>query len=218
MSKSIANSGFDRGIDFEPIKNKLIDEFNKQYNIYKTSKSTILAGRYLIYLLIEIIQLRNGSRITEAINAYKLFSVKGIDQRVIVKLCKSETRRNTWVLDKEKNCKVQKEITTKLRPRDMMFPREWLDEIDINKLIFELYSIHEDLLNDSELRLTICKFMNRKFKCNTHSLRYALINYLMYVEKRPLPDIAQFVGHTNTNQLVTYTQRKNSNQIFDLKI
>jgi hypothetical protein len=116
MSKSNINSGFDRGfdrgVDYEPMKENLINEFNKQYNIYKTSKNIIRASKCLIYLLIEIIQLRNGSRITEAINAYKLFTEKGIDQRVIVKICKSQTRKKAWVLDKEKNCKVQKEIIT----------------------------------------------------------------------------------------------------------
>ena len=56
------------------------------------------------------------------------------------------------------------------------------------------------------------------FSCNTHSLRYAFINHMIYVENRPLPDIAKFVGHKNINQLVTYTQQKNCNKIFDLDV
>lgn len=210
--------GFDRGIDYLPIKQKLLDEFDKQYKIYSKGKNTKRASRSLIYLLIELIQLRNGSRILEAINAFKLFAEKGIEQRVSVKICKSEAKKKVWKLNQEKNIKEETEITTKLRNRDIMFPKTWFNDCDIYKLIKELYNLHEELINDDKLKITICKYMIYNFQCNTHSLRYAFINYMLYKEKRPMTDVAKFVGHKNINQLVTYTQQKNCDQIFDLDI
>ena len=210
--------GFDRGIDYLPIKQKLLDEFNKQYKIYSKGKNTKRASRSLIFLLIELIQLRNGSRITEAINAFKLFAEKGIEQRVTVKICKSEAKKKVWKLNEEKNIKEKKEVTTKLRTRDIMFPKTWFNDLDINELINKLKESHEELINDDKLKVTICKYMIHNFDCNTHSLRYAFINYMLYKEKRPMTDVAKFVGHKNINQLVTYTQQKNCDQIFDLDI
>lgn len=212
--------GFDRGIDYEPIKKKLLDEFNRQLKIYSIGKNTKRASRSLIYLLIELIQLRNGSRITEAINAFKIFAKKGIEQRVTVKICKSETKKKVWKLNQEKNIKEQKEIMTKLRTRDIMFPKIWFNKLDIDiyKLINKLSNSHTELINDKKLKITICKYMIHNFDCNTHSLRYAFINYMLYKEKRPMTDVAKFVGHKNINQLVTYTQQKNCDQIFDLDI
>ena len=99
-----------------------------------------------------------------------------------------------------------------------MFPKAWVNKDDINELIINLYNTNNELINNSLLKKSICKYMNRKFNCNTHSLRYAFINYFLYIEKRPIPDVAKFVGHANINQLVTYTQRKNCEQIFDLDI
>lgn len=218
MSNNKKYIGFDRNIDYEPIKKQLINEFNIQYNIYKNGKNIKRASNTLIFLLIEMIQLRNGSRITEAINGFKLFCKKGINQRVTVKICKTEAKKKVWRLNKEKNCKEQKEIITKMRVRDLMFPKGWIDKNNIEELIKNLYLTNYKLINNPLLKKSICKYMNRKFKCNTHSLRYAFINYMLYREKRPMTDVAKFVGHANINQLVTYTQQKNCDQIFDLDI
>lgn len=93
--------GFDRGFDYEPIKKQLIDEFNRQFKIFSGGK-ILRSSRSLIYLIIELIQLRNGSRITEAINAFRIFCKNGIDNRATVKICKSETNKKVWKLNVEK--------------------------------------------------------------------------------------------------------------------
>ena len=41
---------------------------------------------------------------------------------------------------------------------------------------------------------------------------------MIYEEKRQSNDVAKFVGHVNVNQLVTYTQQKNCDKIFELDL
>jgi len=165
-----------------------------------------------------MIQLRNVSRITEAINAFKTFVDKGIEFRAIIKICKSEAIKTAWVKSADGKVKTQKRIITKPRYREIMFPITWLNKININKLIKQIIELNKSLMENVLLKKSICKYMERHFDTNTHSMRYALINHLIYVEKRPITDVAKFVGHRNVNQLVTYTQQKNTDQIFDLDI
>lgn len=207
--------GFDRGIDFDKIKPLLLAELYKQYEIYKNSNFKTRAYRSLIFLLIELIQLRNGSRITEAINAFKLFISNGVTDKVRVKICKTGAAKKGWVLNKETNVKELKPVATQIRTRQMSFPSSWINNIDMQSLLKDLASEENDLINHNGLQVLICKYMTRKFNCNTHSLRYAFINYMVYKNKKPIEIIAKFVGHKDTKQIITYTQRKHVNDIFD---
>lgn len=232
--KRRALSGFDMGMDYLPIKKQLMDEFIKQYNIYQTKNAVKKATKCLIFLLIEIIQLRNGSRVTEAINAFKIFGKSGIKKKAQVKIGKSVAKKNAWIHNKELDIKEKKQVLTTQRDREMMFPITWFEENnifekEISLLITDLCENNEELLKQQDrkleqegkiytLRQKIYNYMKNNFKCNTHSLRYAFINHLIQEKKTPLPDVAQFVGHKSMNQLLTYTQRKHSNKIFDLEM
>lgn len=212
------DSGFDKGIDYEPTKQRLIEDFMKQLKSFRKSGYTKRSSKRLIFVMIELIQLRNGSRITEAINAFKLFGERGSTAgKVVVKICKSETPRMKWVLSEDKLTKVRKTIVSKPRYREMMFPTQWLPSMDIDGLIAEVIALNPNI-KPSLMKTSVCKYMQRYHDTNTHSLRYAFINYLIYEQKRPITDVAKFVGHSNVGQLVTYTQKKNSDQIFDLDI
>ena len=204
-------TGFDRGIDFEPMKEALIKEFKIQLDKFQHSGFFKRSSKAIIFLLIEMIQLRNGCRITEAINAFKKFIKKKTIDKVKVKICKSEAKKKVYVKGEIKDTKVLKEIMTKPRFREIMFPTSWLEgcHCNIKKLMTNVHGHNEGLLEKEDLGKAICKYMMRRFKSNTHSLRYAFINYLLFVEEKPMAVVAKFVGHRNTNQLVTYTQQKN---------
>jgi hypothetical protein len=208
--------GFDRDVDFEPIKEQLTNEYIKQADKYLTSKYKKLAGTSVIYILISMIQLRNGSRISEAIDAFKLFLDNGIKDKVVVKIAKSGAIKYKKGLDGKYD--KNEKFLTKERFRKMMFPENWIDTSNIDELFKKLKESHIDTINSDIIRINIVGFMKKHFKTNTHSLRYAFINYMIYTQKRPLNDVAKFVGHVNVNQLVTYTQQKNCEQIFDLDI
>lgn len=220
MSKRSRKNGFDRSIDYEPMKKALINDFHIQHKKFKKSGFTKRSSKALIFIIIELIQLRNGSRITEAINAFKEFTKPevNINEKVEVKICKSDAPKYTWRISDDKTTGVRKKISPKARYRDMMFPVKWLENIDIVKLMSKIIDLNNSLLDNTLLKKSVCKYMLMHHKTNTHSLRYAFINYLLYTEKRPLNDVAKFVGHSNTNQLVKYTQQKNSDQIFELDI
>lgn len=201
---SIIAKGFDRDVDFEDIKVKLLNVFN--VIIHKKDPKNIDFNQ-LVYITVALIQLRNGSRISEAINAFKLFLTDQSNDKVIVKIAKSESLKCN---------KKGEKIHTKARFRKIMFPNKWIS-FDV---MHNFYKVDSNLLNidNDVLRKRVLKYLLDHFKCNTHSLRYAFINYMLYIEKRPMTDVAKFVGHVNVSQLVRYTQLKNSDQIFDLDV
>jgi integrase len=210
-------TGFDRNIDLIPIKKELQDAFKTHHNdLYKKKGYGIQKSNKLIYIVIELIQLKNGSRITEAINAIKQFidEDKNLDDKVLVKICKSGGTK--YKLDNGKKVKYE----AKERRRKMVFPKKWLldviNENELNKLLNHFRIDRIDYINHENMRKRILNYMMKYHKSNTHSLRYAFINYMIYTEKREINDVAKFVGHTNLNQITRYTQYKNCEKIFDI--
>jgi integrase len=209
-------TGFDRGIDYKTMKDKLINcyrEIVEGYSgldpdgrVYKSKKNKLL--RKEIYIIISIIQLRNGSRITEAVDAFKKFVEEGgdLNEKINVKIAKSKSTKY------KKDTKEA--FRTKTRYRKMIYPVKW-----IGSEISEIENIRnylEDYKGDLNRRVLDYLLMNHN--CNTHSLRYSCINYLLYDQKKEMALVAKFVGHSNVNQLVTYTQKKESDKLLDLDI
>lgn len=203
------NTGFDRNIDYEPIKNQLIQHYNSLIdkldglnvndNVYLRKKGVILSN--LINTIVPMIQLRNGSRISEACEGFDLFCKNGLNKDVVVKIAKSEAIKY----------KGGKQITTKARYRKLTFPSNWIDPTkymdDIKKKL--------DTIREERVKKRVLDYMLRKFKCNTHSLRYACINYLIFDKKTELNTVAKFVGHVNMDMLTRYTQQKNVDKLLD---
>lgn len=209
--------GFDRGIDFNTIKNKLIREheilknhfsdLDKEDNFFERRKRMII--HKLIYCIVGLIQLRNGSRISEAVNAFKQFISKEdfeyFNNKVIVKIAKSES------IKYKKDTKEK--YTTKARYRKMMFPSNWIEIDDIIDLNY-----YSNLIPNKKLKKRVLDYLLKYFNCNTHSLRYAFINHMLFDLGKEMAVVAKFVGHTNVQQLVTYTQQKQTDKMFDMDI
>lgn len=199
--------GFDRGVDYEPMKQKLVECYNKLVDDIEDFKkheniSKIIYSR-VIYILVAMIQLRNGSRISEACNAMKMFChKKNFDDKVVVKIAKSESI-------KYKNGEM---FVTKPRNRKIVFPLQWLEKFDQDMII----NTFNTFIPFKRLKKRVLDYLLIHHKCNTHSLRYACINYLIYDMKRPLNDVAKFVGHVDLSMLTKYTQQKNCEKIFEL--
>lgn len=203
-------TGFDRGIDYLPIKKKFIDEYhmlieklnNIDDNDMTSVVKTVKLKKRIVYLLIAMIQLRNASRISEACDAIKYFDTRdGYDDKVIVKIAKSESIKY----------KNGQKIITKPRYRKMIFPIDWLDNFNRDNVRDALHHIPFN-----RMKKRVLDYLLLNHKCNTHSLRYACINYLIYDMKRPLNDVAKFVGHVDLSMLTKYTQQKNCEKIFEL--
>lgn len=206
--------GFDRDVDYETMKGKLIkaynkieteiDELDEEDRKYITKRRILM--HKLIYVTIAMIQLRNGSRILEAVKATRIFLKKRqFDKRVTVKLAKSES------IKYKKDSGEQ--YTTPPRYRGMKFPTNWITLKYPKDMRF--YVKH---IENTKLKKRVLDYLLRYQDCNTHSLRYAFINYMLYVKKWEMGLIAKFIGHSNLNQLIRYTQQKNADQIFELEI
>lgn len=214
--EEVIATGFDRGVDFNDIKQKLINDFHSTQEQLTRADDTytekVLCNR-LIYCVIAMCQLINGSRISESCKAIiKFFDLDEINEktRVIVKISKSEKMQYNRV--------TKKKYLSKARFRKMRFPN-WIDNSEIDML--KSYNKYTKLcLNIQELllRQRVRDYLLKNFECNTHSLRYAYINYMLHDKKKPMNEIARFVGHKNTNQICTYTQNKNVDKLFDMDI
>jgi hypothetical protein len=206
--------GFDRDIDYETIKAKLIEAYNKHHEEldklnmeakgYVFNRAKII--RKIMYCTIAMIQLRGGSRVIESVRAFRQFMTndEGLDKKVIVKIAKSASKK------RKKDGTI---YITKARYRELMFPNKWIEMKLMND--FKFYVEH---MEDAKLKKGTLDYLLANHNCNTHSLRYAFINYMLYVKKWEMGLVAKYVGHSSINQLVRYTQNKNANKIFELDI
>lgn len=198
------HKSFDKGLDYTESKTTLLKTFN--YIINKLCPTNKDIDR-LIYLTVAMIQLRNGSRIIEATKAFYQFMNDLNCDCIQVKIAKSERKiyckkTGAW-------------IKTKPRFRKIIFP-DWIDKI-VLEIFNEARPNYFTKIKDIKILTNrILKYLIDNFKWNTHSLRYACINYLIYIQKRPINDVAKFVGHVSTNMMVIYTQQHNVDKIFQL--
>lgn len=202
--------GFDRGLDFNDIKKRLIDQWKKLKEEYKNLDTTEkyytrrkkMKIQKLIYICIPLIQLRNGARISEAVTAFKIIiSKKKWNIPVTVKIAKSGCRRF--------NRRLKKWKITKTTYRKIYFPNEWIN----------IKSLNDEFINYSKsiscknLQKRVLDYLLYNFKCNTHSLRYCYINYALYVEKIPLEIVSKIIGHSTQTQIIAYVQNKNCEDV-----
>lgn len=207
--------GFDKGLTFKEIKDVLLrayedtlTEFNglDPADRYYTSKKEKKTHR-LVYLLISLMQLYNGSRISEACDAFRqMIKDKIFTEKVRVKISKSESIK----YDKD-----GEEFITKARFRYMIFPLNWIpiEKIPENHLYCDI-----KFIEDNRMKKRILSYLLHHHQTNTHSLRYALINHMLYEKKVEPTLVAKHVGHSNTAQLVRYTQRIEADKLFDMDL
>ncbi len=209
------DSGFDRGVDFKQKKGELIKAFEstvkdldslEEGDRYFTSKKRKIVNR-AIYLLVSMIQLINGSRISEACTACVQFiESKNFDAKEIVKIAKSESIKYK---------KSGEKYTTKARFRHIIFPKKW---ITIEKSLVKDIEANLGDIEHSVLKKRVLDYLLKHHECNTHSLRYAFINYMLYEEKKEPSLVAKHVGHSSMAQLVRYTQKKEADKLFEMDI
>jgi integrase len=178
-SEEIKN-GFDKGIDFEETRKifkgkikELITDLRNDYNVHKV--------KALSNIVIALVSLVNGSRISESIEAvFKFINNKNLN-KVIVPIAKRKDGET----------------------RPMLLPKE------INKEILEYIEKIIAGADPQKLQSKVRTYLTDNYGFNTHSLRYAAINYLITEKQRPLNVVSKLVGHKSMNMLINYTQNKN---------
>jgi hypothetical protein len=204
------SKGFDRGLDFDDIKNKLTKHFQKLEEDYKIldpeekyfNRRKKMKIQKLMYTCIALIQIRGGARISEAVEAFKLIiNKKKWNIPVTVRIAKSGCNRF--------NRRLKKWKITKTRYRKIYFPNEW---INIEYLNDEFINYSKNI-NNKIFKKRVLDYLLYNFNCNTHSLRYCYINYALYVKKVPLEIVSKIVGHNTQTQIMAYVQNKNCEDI-----
>jgi Phage integrase family. len=155
---------------------------------YKEAYSQILGHLYRTghpWDIVLLVQLRNGSRIGEAVEAVKEFCrTKENAVRVRVEKHKSTDSR-LMVLPEELRGKEGKEYLAKacLRLAKVKNPKSAIKE-----------------------------YCRATYGFNTHSLRYAFITYMLSKGVSP-SFIAKITGHRNLSHILTYTELKTAEDI-----
>ena len=155
---------------------------------YKEAYSQILGHLYRTghpWDVILLIQLRNGSRIGEAIEAVRQFcETKATAVRVRIEKHKEGDTR-LMVLPEELRGKEGRELLAKacLRLEKVKAPR-----------------------------VDIADYAKKTFGFNTHALRYAFITYLLRRGVSP-SIIAKITGHRSLDHILHYTEMKTAEDI-----
>lgn len=201
MEEEKPKGSFDRGLNFEEIKDRLLTKTNILFKRLQKIAKPQLALKQLSYCIIALIQLRNGSRISEAIKAFKYFITNGIKKEAQIKISKSDATKIVKKDGKKRKIKLQ------ARFRSIIFPNKWISP-KIFKCVRE--SDLEEWISSSRMRKRVLDYLLNHFNANTHSLRYAFINHMLYEKKVEMGLVSKIVGHANMDMLVTYTQKKNA--------
>ncbi len=169
---------WDMGLDYEETKQRLIQQLEPLRNkkpLYKNDR------KKYAYLILGLIQLRNGCRIGEAIEGLIKFTKSG-EQEVFVKV---EKRKDNAM-------------------RKLILPKEISNgDVELTKdvvLEWENKTIKRIANNASSWYLT-------NLGINTHSLRYAYISYLGK-KQYPAQIVASITGHKKIDMILKYTQSK----------
>ncbi|AEF96066.1 tyrosine-type recombinase/integrase [Methanotorris igneus] len=169
---------WDMELDYEEAKKqllKLIEQYRTKKPLYQKDKIA------LTYLLIGLIQLRNGCRIGEAVEG-------------LIKIIETN----------EKEVKVKVEKRKDNTKRKIILPKEITNnDLETVKEVIESWKGKElrRIANNAS------KWFLTNLKINTHSLRYAYISHLGR-QQIPAQIIASITKHKNMNMIMKYTQEK----------
>ncbi len=170
MSEGCTRRGWDSCIDFRKAYGEILG------HLYKTGSP---------YDVVLLIQLRNGSRIGEAVEATKAFcNTKDYTVRVTVEKHKGTDTR-LMVLPEE------------LRGKE---GREYLAQACLR------------LAKTKKPRDAVREYCRRVYGYNTHSLRYAFITYMLGRGISP-SFIAKMTGHRNLSYILHYTETKTAEDL-----
>lgn len=141
--KAETRKGWDLGLDYDRTYRQILGKIEEL-----RGKRTVTARRKLAYSIVLLTQLRNGSRVSEAVDAVA-----------------------EWVSSKKREVEVTVRKQRKNPEKRIMVVPKQLSEQDR----LDVSGLRDWLLRD---RTRIEHFARREFGWNTHSLRYAKVSQL----------------------------------------
>jgi len=178
------HKGWDQGLDYEATYKMLIKGLEEARN-----KPGVKALKRRLYLVVLLTQLRNGSRIGEAIDFIHQVS-QDFKKKGFIRV---EKRKDEYL-------------------RQMVLPKE----ISKNDILAIKGLLEEGLRTKGKkgLVVNVSTWAKKTLGINTHSLRYAFIGYLA---KKGYPPqlISKITGHRRLDFILHYTQEKVAKEILE---
>lgn len=170
-------------------------DLESTYKKFLEAFSQTDSKREKFWITIAITQIRNGCRAGEAVYAVAKWLETGFDQLEIP----VEKRKNaTRLIYMPKIC------TKELRESLLKYAQK--------------RGINTE--NKKKLKRTIESYkahLIRKYKINSHSLRYAFVTYMLKNGTEPAI-LAKIIGHSNLHHLLKYVQQKKANEELEKKL
>lgn len=175
---------WDYNLDYSSTYDLLYNEINVLKKDFSEGNITVNRIKKFSYLVIGLVQLRNGARIGEIIEAVRLFC----DGKA------SKERKKLFVsvlVEKRKDPYYRKVVLP--------------DEIIQENLEFITKTVNSK--DKKALVSCISHFYKENYGFSTHALRYAWISH-MAILNTPPSVIAKITGHKTLNLILHYTQKK----------
>jgi len=172
---------WDRGLDFEETSRRLVRLIEDlKCRVYRGDRSAV---RPLAYLVVLYTQLRNGLRVSEAVDAILKWAETGLRE---VRVTTRKSRIERLVV-------VPREIS------DLRWLAEFLKQ-EVETRGFK------------QVVKSIINFCSRSLGFNTHALRYAFITYLSRIGVSP-QEIAKLTGHRRLDYILHYFEKVKAEDI-----
>ena len=139
--------------------------------------------RRVAYFSIFLIQLLNGLRISEAVEAALVWAGSGVREVRVAVRKRRDPYERLVVIPKELGARERAAVATLL---------------------------NED---PRELVVRLKTFCRARLGYNTHALRYAFISYMGLEKKLPAQLIAKITGHKKLDHILHYTQKELAEEV-----
>jgi integrase len=200
---------------FEPDEIRELGSLDHNLNFYKTYRrfasdidicrreALIDTTRYRLmenyaYRILGLIQLRNGSRVGEALDALILFVENPVKMVSVLTLKRRDTYLREMILPDEVTLDDLKMVKEVILRKNL-------------KVYFDTAKRKKDLENHKRKRRAVCvlsHFFRYHYKFSSHALRYSWINFITSEKKEPVSIVARITGHKSMELIYRYTGRK----------
>jgi hypothetical protein len=175
-------NSWDYELNYQETYSNLISEIFKVSGKFAEGQVSINKLKGFTFMLCGIIQLRNGSRIGEAVEA-------------LIKFC----------LEPKKDL-----VQVRVQKRKDDFYRSMVRPEELNA--WDLEYAAKIILSQKILIPVISRFFRYNFGFSTHGLRHSFITYMGVEKKEPATTLAIITGHKDLNQLMNYINTKSANR------
>jgi hypothetical protein len=183
---------WDYNLDYESTYKSIVSEISTLRRELDQGNITGKKLKKFCYLVIGLIQIRNGARIGEVAEAMKLFcnGSHNRDVETLVQKRKDEYYRQI-VLPGE----ITAADINYIKPViDERFGKDWQGRAaNQNKMLFVQ---------------TVSRFFKNTFGFSTHALRYCFISFMAVTKKLQPNVIAKITGHRTLDMILNYTNKK----------